>query len=129
MVPIQVLVGVPAWWSSETNRREAETGEAAARAGDHLFLVQRVATAGAIWRQTSRVARRRLVAVFVCCGSGIGSGGAPSQWSTHDHVVVVQMGKRRQRWRPVGHSRPPAIREASGSQRLGCLKGEFGVRR
>lgn len=101
MVPVQVLVGVSAGRSSETNGGEAEAGEAAAWTGDHLFLVQRVAAAGAERGRPGGVAGGGAVA--------IGVGGAPPQRSTHDHIVVVQMRKRRQTRRPVGVGRAKAI--------------------
>lgn len=109
MVPVQVLVGVSAWRSSETNRGEAETGEAAARTGDHLFLVQRVAAAGAERGRPGGVVGGRAIAIVVGCGGGVGVRGAPPQRSTHDHIVVVQMRKRGQTRRPVGVGRPKSV--------------------
>lgn len=125
MVPVQVLVGVPAWWSSETNGGEAEPGEAAARTGDHFFLVYGVAAARTEWGRAGGVVGRGAEAVVVVCEGAVGVGRAPSQRSTHDHVVVVQMRKRRQTRGPVGVGRPPAICE----RRSGGRRREFGIRR
>lgn len=110
VIPVQILIGVSAWWSSETHRGEAKAGQAAAGTGDHLLLVQRVAAARAERRGTGRVAGRRVVAVVVGgCGASVGGAVTPSLRSIHDHVVVVQMRKRRQAWGPVGDGRPPTV--------------------
>lgn len=50
-----------------------------------------------------------MIAVVVGCSGSTRIGGAPPQGSTHDHVVVVQVGEGGQAGRPVGDGRPPAI--------------------
>lgn len=115
MVPVQVLVVVPTWWSSETHRGEAEAGEAATRAGDHLLLLQRVPAAGTKRGRPGGVGGRGAEAVFGPAGSA-GGGGVPSLGTTCDRVVVVQPREMREAWRSVGNGRLPAILERRGGR-------------
>lgn len=122
VVPVQVLVRVPAGRSSETKRGEAKAGKAAARTGDHILLIHCVSAAGTERRQVGRVAGRGVIAIV---GGGTARPGTPAQGSTHDQVVVVQTREGRQARGPVGDGRPPAVLEG----RRGGLEGRGGVRR
>lgn len=113
VVPVQVLVVVPAWWSSETHRGEAEAGETAARAGDDFLLLQRVPAARTKRRRAGRVGDRGAVAV-VFGPAGSTGGGVPSQGTTCDRVVVVQLRETGKAGRSIGNGRPPAVLEGRG---------------
>lgn len=115
VVPVQVLVVVPAWWSSETHRGEAEAGETAARAGDDFLLLQRVPTAGTKRRRAGGVRDRGAVAV-VFGPAGSTGGGVPFQGTTCDRVVVVQLRETGKAGRSVGNGRPPAVLEGRGGR-------------
>lgn len=122
MVPVQVLVGVSTRRSSQTHRRETESGQTTAGTGDDLLLVQRVSTAGAEGRRAGWVGGRGVVPIVV--GGGSVRGSAPAERPAHNHIVVVQIGEGRQTGRPVGDGRPPAFRHG----RCGGIKGSRGVR-
>lgn len=134
MIPVQVLVGVSAWRSSQTHRGEAKASKATAGTGDHLLLFERVSTAGAKRGRTGRVTGGRAEAIVFGPGGSIGSGVIPPHGTIHNHVVIVQVREGRQARGSVGDGRAPAILEGrggrlEGSRGMRWRDGEFGVRR